>query len=93
MQREELQNGAATIRFLSGPLADKNISIQKTTTSFGRGKQNDIIVLDPAVSRQHANIHWRDGVWIIENLSQSNHVTINNQQVKQQGILQLAVSR
>ncbi len=39
MQSEELQNGVATIRFLSGPLVGKSISIQKATTSFGRGRR------------------------------------------------------
>jgi hypothetical protein len=52
MQSEELQDGVAIIRFLNGPLADTSISIQNATTSFGRGTQNDVVVLDPSVSRQ-----------------------------------------
>jgi ABC transport system ATP-binding/permease protein len=88
MPSEELQDGIAIIRFLNGPLADKSISIQNATTSFGRGTQNDVVVLDPSVSRQHAKIYWRNGVWTIENLSPSNYVAVNKQRVNQQSILQ-----
>jgi ABC-type multidrug transport system ATPase subunit/pSer/pThr/pTyr-binding forkhead associated (FHA) protein len=77
----------AALRFLSGTLAEKVIFIQKPVTLIGRDKQNDIIVLDPRVSRLHAGIRWQNSAWMIENLAPTNFVTINKQQI-QQGTLQ-----
>src|ERR1700756_1006931 len=77
----------AAVRFLSGPLAEKVIFIQKLVTLIGRDKQSDIIVLDPRVSRLHASIRWQNESLTIENLSPNNFVEINKQQT-QQGVLQ-----
>jgi ABC transport system ATP-binding/permease protein len=84
--QQKLVSGAA-IRFLSGPLAEKIISIQKPVTLIGRDGQNDIVIHDPRVSRRHACIRWLSGSWTIENLSQTSYVTINQQRA-QQGVLQ-----
>jgi ABC-type multidrug transport system ATPase subunit/pSer/pThr/pTyr-binding forkhead associated (FHA) protein len=90
MEREQMPNGAATIRFLNGPLLDTTISIQKATTLLGRSAQNDIVLADSGISRQHAAIRQQNGGWILENLSQSNYVMINQQRIEreQPGILQ-----
>src|SRR6185312_14209631 len=81
----------AAIRFLSGPLAEKVISIQKPVTLIGRDKHRDIIVLDPRVSRLHASIRWQNGSWTIENLSPNNFVAINEQQVQQKVLQHISV--
>ncbi|HYX48370.1 MAG TPA: FHA domain-containing protein, partial [Ktedonobacteraceae bacterium] len=87
MEIEQKSAGGVAIRFLSGPLVEKTISIQKPETIIGRDPQSDIIVFDPRVSRRHACISMVNGSWSIENLSQSSFITINQQQV-QHGILQ-----
>ncbi|MDQ6661657.1 MAG: FHA domain-containing protein, partial [Chloroflexota bacterium] len=87
MEIEQKQASEVAIRFLNGPLAERNISIEKPVITIGRDRQNDIVVLDPGVSRQHACIRWLDGSWTIENCSQNNYVAINQQRTRQ-GILQ-----
>ena len=87
MEIEQKLVGGVAIRFLSGPLVEKTISIQKAVTIIGRDPQCDIVVFDPRVSRRHACIRMTNGSWSIENLSQSSYITINQQQL-QQGILQ-----
>ena len=87
MNIEQKSVGEVAIRFLSGPLVEKTISIQKPVTIIGRDPQSDIVVFDPRVSRQHACIRMENGTWSIENLSQSSFITINQQQI-QHGILQ-----
>ena len=87
MEIEQKLAGGVAIRFLSGPLVEKTISIQKAVTIIGRDPQCDIVVFDPRVSRRHACIRMTNGSWSIENLSQSSYITINQQQI-QQGILQ-----
>jgi len=84
---EQKSVGEVAIRFLSGPLVEKTISIQKPVTIIGRDPQSDIVVIDPRVSRRHACIRLLNGTWSIENLSQYNYITINQQQI-QHGILQ-----
>ena len=54
---QKVVNGVA-IRFLSGPLAEKTIYIQKPVTVIGRDGQNDIVVHDQRVSRRHACIRF-----------------------------------
>lgn len=71
------------IRFLSGPLTEKTINIQKSEVTIGRDTQNDICVLDPKVSRRHARIYRQGDSWAIENLSQNSYVAVNQQRVKQ----------
>lgn len=87
LEAEQKPLGEIAIRFLNGLLAEKIIYIQKLVTTIGRDRQNDIVVLDPTVSRHHACIRWLNGSWTIENLSQSSYVAINQQRT-QQGILQ-----
>ena len=87
MEAEQKSVGGGAIRFLSGPLAEKTIYIQKSVTIIGRDAQNDIVVFDPKVSRRHACIRMVNGSWSIENLSQSSYIIVNQQRI-QQGILQ-----
>jgi RsiW-degrading membrane proteinase PrsW (M82 family) len=50
-------------------------------TSLGRGLQNDCVLTDPAVSRDHARlIHLPDGWWI-ENISEHNPLWVGEQTV------------
>ena len=46
MEAEQKPVGGVAIRFLSGPLAEKTIYIQKSVTIIGRDAQNDIVVFD-----------------------------------------------
>jgi len=87
LEAEQKPVGGVAIRFLSGPLAEKTIYIQKSVTIIGRDAQNDIVVFDPKVSRRHACIRMVNGSWSIENLSQSSYIIVNQQRI-QQGILQ-----
>jgi ABC-type multidrug transport system ATPase subunit/pSer/pThr/pTyr-binding forkhead associated (FHA) protein len=75
---------SASIKFLSGPLEGQTFAIGKPITAIGRGSTNDIVVIhDTKVSRFHARLLWKDGQWSIENLSQSNFLSVNQQRVQQ----------
>jgi ABC-type multidrug transport system ATPase subunit/pSer/pThr/pTyr-binding forkhead associated (FHA) protein len=75
--------GESKIRFLSGPITEKTVTIQKPEITIGRDQQNDICVPDPKVSRRHARIYRQADSWMIENLSQSSYVTVNQQRIQQ----------
>jgi ABC-type multidrug transport system ATPase subunit/pSer/pThr/pTyr-binding forkhead associated (FHA) protein len=73
-----------TLRFVTGPLAGKAFQITKPTTTIGRDPGTcDIVVSDPTISRQHAQIIFNGGVWSIRKITQQNTITINQHEVNQ----------
>jgi ABC-type multidrug transport system ATPase subunit/pSer/pThr/pTyr-binding forkhead associated (FHA) protein len=71
------------IRFLSGPLTEQIINLPNSEVFIGRDTQNYVCVQDPKVSRRHARIYRQGDSWMIENLSQTSFVAVNQQRVKQ----------
>ncbi len=45
---------------------------------IGRHPSCDIVLSDPAVSRRHARLRFRDGTWVVQDLDSTNGTTINN---------------
>src|SRR6185312_5777761 len=72
-----------SIQFLTGSLAGSTYPINKPSTSIGRDPSNDIVISDPSVSRQHAQITLEKGVWSITKLAQQNTMTVNQKEVPQ----------
>ena len=79
MEAEQNAASEVAIRFLDGPLAEQTITIERLVTMIGRDRQNDIVILDPRVSRSHARLRSEGDSWTIENLSQSSFVAIDQQ--------------
>lgn len=71
------------IRFLTGPLAGTTVPISKPIISIGREQNNDIIVSDPSVSRQHAQLVWNSGSWSVKKVAAQNSLTVNQREVQQ----------
>jgi RsiW-degrading membrane proteinase PrsW (M82 family) len=53
-------------------LPDPLYLLAESSTSIGRGLNNHVVLMDPTVSREHARLTWRNGTWLIENLSTHN---------------------
>ncbi len=51
------------------------------TASIGRLESNDVCIKEQHVSRQHAVINYRDGVFLITDLGSANGVWVNDQRV------------
>jgi pSer/pThr/pTyr-binding forkhead associated (FHA) protein len=47
----------------------------------GRHPACDVVVADPSVSRRHAQLTFRDGVWILQDLGSTNGTTVNGERV------------
>ena len=78
-----------SVKFLTGPLAGKTSLIKGPITTIGRLASNDVVVTgDLRVSREHARILWNNGVWTIENLSNSK-LYINQREVPQGKVVEL----
>ena len=60
------QASAAWLVFRSGPNAGQSILLDPGATKIGRASDNDVVVDDPAVSRQHATIAFQQGRYVLE---------------------------
>ena len=69
----------------NGKTRTKLIADGKEVT-IGRHPACDIILGDPHVSRKHAAIFYQDGLFHIQNLSQTNPVVINDRWVLAQNL-------
>jgi RsiW-degrading membrane proteinase PrsW (M82 family)/pSer/pThr/pTyr-binding forkhead associated (FHA) protein len=51
--------------------------LAESITSIGRGLNNHVVLMDPTVSREHARLIWRNGIWLIENVSAQNVLSVD----------------
>lgn len=59
--------------------SDGSMTEDKWTISIGRRDENDICLRnDTYVSRQHANLHWKDSRWWLEDCNSTNGTFIGN---------------
>ncbi|NJN93367.1 MAG: FHA domain-containing protein [Anaerolineales bacterium] len=82
---EEKQHGSATqvgpsmapkLEVIRGENVGETYKV-KLTTRIGREQDNDIIILDPKMSRYHAQISMEAGQWLLTDLGSSNHTYLN----------------
>src|SRR5512134_85015 len=82
---EEKQHGAATqvgpsmapkLEVVQGENVGETFKV-KLTTRIGREQDNDVVILDPKMSRYHAQISMEAGQWTLADLGSSNHTYLN----------------
>jgi FHA domain len=56
-------------------------SLESDRVLVGRHPRCDIVVDDPNVSRRHAELLFRDGVWVIRDLGSTNGTSLNGELV------------
>lgn len=74
----------------AGPLAGKGFPITGNSLTFGRGSENDIILDDTQVSRNHARLVRQGDEVIIEDLGSTNGTLVNGKPIGGQHVLQPA---
>ncbi len=57
------------------------VLMEGATVTIGRASNNDIQVPEQHVSRQHAVINYRDGIFMINDLNSANGTFVNDQQL------------
>ncbi len=72
-----------SLTFLTGSLAGKVFQITKPVLTIGREPINDIVLSDPSISRQHAQIVWANGTWTIKKLASQNTLSVNKRDTQQ----------
>ncbi len=48
----------------------------------GRVEENDVIMVDPGISRSHVHVHGRRGVYLVEDLGSSNGTRLNGELIE-----------
>lgn len=65
------------LRFVGGDYAGETVIIRRPLTTIGRALDNDVIIDSAEVSRHHARIEFRDGVFRIIDLGSTNGTGVN----------------
>ncbi len=65
----------------------KRVVIGPAGVTLGRGRQCDVALNDPNVSRQHAEIRPRGGSWVLTDLGSTNGSRINGRRVEGSEVL------
>jgi hypothetical protein len=59
----------------------KRIVIGPAGATIGRSRQCDVVLTDPNVSRQHADLRPRGGSWVLSDLGATNGVALNGRRI------------
>jgi hypothetical protein len=65
----------------------KRVVISPAGATIGRGRQSDIVLGDPNVSREHAEIRPRGGSWVITDLGSTNGSQLNGRRLEGSEVL------
>jgi pSer/pThr/pTyr-binding forkhead associated (FHA) protein len=65
----------------------KRVVINASGATIGRGRASDIVLDDPNVSRQHAEIRPRGGSWVITDLGSTNGSQLNGRRLEGSEVL------
>ena len=60
---------------------DKRMVVGPAGVVIGRSRQSDVVVDDPNVSRQHAEIRPRGGSWVLNDLGSTNGSVLNGRRI------------
>src|SRR5712691_9051895 len=81
MDKQNGPRSLGSITFVAVPQAGSTFQINKPIIKIGREPVNDIVVSEPSVSREHAQITQNNGAWTIKNLTDRNRVAVNYRDV------------
>lgn len=71
----------ATLRAERGLLAPQRIIVHRSPFTIGRSADNDLVLSEARVSRQHARLEWWQGRWFLHDLNSANGTFLNRQRL------------
>jgi hypothetical protein len=63
-------------------LPDREIKLGMPIVRIGRDPNNDVTILDQTVSRYHAQLRWRNGIYYVQNLSRTQPLGLNHRPIE-----------
>lgn len=76
------------LRFLEGPLSGQRRSISLSNLSIGRAKTNDLVLEGLLISRNHAQIIYKNGTFVIYDRDSTNGTYVNGERVAARPLVQ-----
>jgi pSer/pThr/pTyr-binding forkhead associated (FHA) protein len=77
----------AILTVLSGPDMGFRFRIKPTVVAgMGRDMANEVVLDDPATSRNHAQIQFRKGAYVLTDLGSANGTLVNDQRVTERAL-------
>lgn len=68
-------------------IEERVLTGEKTVLTIGRLPNNDVIVPSSTVSRMHARLRWKNGIWIIEDTESLNGLIYRGNRVDQLALM------
>jgi len=72
------------LKILAGPDRGKVYTFDRVEITIGRTMDNDVVLPDPGISRQHMSIRDKGGAYILKDLGSSNGTKLNGKLVKEE---------
>jgi pSer/pThr/pTyr-binding forkhead associated (FHA) protein len=60
----------------------RTYTLQRGVTTLGRSNQNEIVLPNARISRQHCRIYWDRDRYVLEDLNSSNGTYLNQEQIQ-----------
>ncbi len=64
----------------------RHVALNRPLLTLGRRADNDVVLDSAAVSRQHAQIRWRHGRFVLYDLSRRGRTAVNDRPIAQQAL-------
>ena len=68
-------------------LDDRRLIVGPTGATIGRSRNCDVVLTDPNVSREHAEVRPRGGSWVLSDLGSTNGVSLNGRRIERPEVL------
>lgn len=75
--KEDGSRALALFAVQQGPLAGAKIAIPAPVVTIGQSSQNDVVLADDSVSRNHARLEYEAGGWRVTDLGSTNGTYLN----------------
>jgi len=84
---QDLARKGYILTVVDGSSAGKELFFEGGTIAIGRVEQNDVVLVDPGISRCHARVIDDQGVFLVEDLGSANGTRLNAEQVSEPEVL------
>jgi transcriptional regulator with AAA-type ATPase domain len=71
-----------SLKVLRGKANKEEIFLGREKILIGRANTNDLVLQDPKVSRTHAEVYFRDGLYYIQDLQSTNGVSVEGRRIQ-----------
>lgn len=82
-----LEEGAVVLRVLRGFYEGLEVAMDRRRIVIGRGREADLAVAEPTISRQHAAIAWDGTGYVLEDLGSTNGTRVNGRKATRARLL------